>query len=368
MMNGKIKINQLLIKLNISNSIKKIILPSSFNSTSLIIICLCLNIYFSYYFSYRYAFIFLTSGILSLITTKLSINLLTKINIKQFIRIEGPKEHYKKEGTPTAAGLILVPLSILISLVFTYNLKADIYLSLIIILTLYFWLIGSIDDIISCKNHKNKGLSIKTKFMLEVVGTILFLFNCINNNLLSINLFLIPLFCIIIVGISNASNLTDGLDGLASGNAILIFLGLSIYLALKDINEYSSLIIFCMVMAGIWSGFLFFNKNPARIFMGDAGSLVIGSSIAGIGVLTQSIPFILFISLVFIIETVSVIIQVVYFKWTKFIYKNGKKIFLMTPIHHHFELQGIDEKKIVYTSWWTTSVLTVIGITLKLIN
>jgi len=169
---------------------------------------------------------------------------------------------------------------------------------------------------------------------------------------------LYPIFAVfVVIGSSNAVNLTDGLDGLASGCSFLAFTTLAI---LCQINEYTGLAIICAAIAGACLGFLYFNKQPARIFMGDTGSLALGGALGTLAILSKNEFWLLFIGIIFIIETLSVIIQVTSFKTT------GKRVFKMSPIHHHFELCGWSERKIVYTFWGVTFVFCLLALAIRL--
>ena len=178
-------------------------------------------------------------------------------------------------------------------------------------------------------------------------------------NIWEINLGLLyPFFAIfVIIGSSNAVNLTDGLDGLASGCSFLAFTTLAI---LCQINDYTGLAIISAAIAGCCLGFLYFNKCPAKIFMGDTGSLALGGALGTLAILSKNEFWLLFIGIIFIIETLSVIIQVTSFKTT------GKRIFRMSPIHHHFELCGWSEQKIVYTFWGITLLFCILAVTIRL--
>ena len=161
-------------------------------------------------------------------------------------------------------------------------------------------------------------------------------------------------------------NLTDGLDGLASGCSSIVFYGLGTEIFITGQKELIIYGLICYAMSGLCMGFLKFNKYPAKVFMGDTGSLSIGATLGSIAILTNSFFTLFIISGIFIIEALSVIIQVSFFKITKKIFKNGKRVFLMTPIHHHFELKGIKEEKIVENFWKVNILLVVLGIVLKI--
>ena len=180
------------------------------------------------------------------------------------------------------------------------------------------------------------------------------------------NIMILPISFFTLVGLSNAVNLTDGLDGLASGCSSIVFYGLGTEILLQDQKELIVYSLLCFAMSGLCMGFLKFNKYPAKLFMGDTGSLTIGAILGSISILTNSFFTLFIISGIFIIEALSVIIQVSFFKITKKLFRNGKRIFLMTPIHHHFELKGIREEKIVENFWKVNTIFVILGIVLKI--
>jgi len=180
------------------------------------------------------------------------------------------------------------------------------------------------------------------------------------------SIFIMPISFLVLVGISNSVNLTDGLDGLAAGCSGIVFYGLGTEILIKEQQDLFVFSILCYSMSGICLGFLKFNNYPARIFMGDTGSLSIGAILGSIAILTNSIFTLSIFSGIFIIESLSVIIQVGFFKITKKLFHSGKRIFLMTPLHHHFELKGVKEQKIVENFWRINILLVILGIVLKM--
>ena len=177
---------------------------------------------------------------------------------------------------------------------------------------------------------------------------------------------IIPISFLTIVGLSNSVNLTDGLDGLASGCSSIVFCGLGIEILMKAQSELIIFSILCFSMSGLCLGFLQCNKYPAKIFMGDTGSLSIGAILGSIGILTNSFFSLFLMSGIFIMESLSVIIQVSFFKLSKRLFERGKRIFLMTPIHHHFELKGFKEESIVESFWKINILLVIFGIVLMM--
>ena len=271
----------------------------------------------------------------------------------QAIREEGPQSHMHKKGTPTMGGISFI-VSIVISLVVAMFLDSENiqYYFLFIYTTISFSIIGYIDDMLIVVKKKNDGLAPRKKLMLQILFSAIFYIlvtfiykdiNFIHIPRLDYNLNISYLYLIFLVfwqtGFSNAVNLTDGLDGLATSVTIITTSTFAL-LAYKENNL--PVLVFCLTIVGALLGFLKFNKNPAKIFMGDTGSLALGGILAAISVILHKEIAFLFIGLVYILETLSVIIQVAYFK------KTGKRIFKMSPLHHHFELSGYGEVKTVY--------------------
>ena len=180
------------------------------------------------------------------------------------------------------------------------------------------------------------------------------------------NIFILPISFLVLVGLSNSVNLTDGLDGLAAGCSGLVFYGLGTEILIKEQQELIIFSILCYAMSGICLGFLKYNSYPAKIFMGDTGSLSIGAILGSIALLTNSVFTLSIFSGIFIIESLSVMLQVGFFKVTKKLFHNGKRLFLMAPIHHHFELKGVKEQKIVENFWKINILLVILGIVLKI--
>ena len=343
------------------------------NYRILIIIISSITLINSIYISDPYIFIlYFLSIITSTFSTKYGIKFIKKYNLLQTIRTEGPSYHLIKNNTPTMGGLFIIPIFFLV-LSFTSIISFKFKLALLITIFGFFF-IGFIDDYLSIKNKINLGLKSKEKLILQTFlssSFIIFLFNnnLINNNLiflndikLNFNIFIIPISIITIIALSNSVNLTDGLDGLAAGCSSIVFCGLGTEILLNNDKNYLifSLLSFCM--SGLCLGFLKHNKYPAKIFMGDTGSLTIGAIIGIICVVTNSFFTTFIISGIFVIEALSVILQVSYFKITKKLFRQGKRLFLMTPIHHHFELQGIREEKIVEIFWLINIVLIIFSI------
>lgn len=286
--------------------------------------------------------------ILSLILGKILIPVLKKLHAGQSIREEGPKSHMVKSGTPTIGGLIFL-FSAIITTLLTRNFKVSVFM--ILFSTLAFGAVGFIDDYIKVVMKRNLGLRAYQKLFLQILTAVILIIYQYNSKHMgtdlyipflkdyrSIGVFYIPFIIFVIVGTVNSVNLTDGLDGLSTSVTIICLLFFNVVAVKFERYEIAA---FSLVLAGALIGFLFFNKYPAKVFMGDTGSLALGGAISAIALLLN-VPLILPIAGgIYFMETLSVIIQVVSFK------TRGKRVFLMSPLHHHFEQKGWHEKKVV---------------------
>ncbi|KGF94945.1 Phospho-N-acetylmuramoyl-pentapeptide- transferase [Prochlorococcus marinus str. MIT 9201] len=313
----------------------------------------------------------------SLLITKSGLKIINKLNLLQNIRIEGPASHVKKSGTPTMGGVFMIIPFLIFLLLITINL-GSLKLFLLLVTIVGFFIIGFLDDYLSIKKNENTGLKTKEKLILQSIISIIFIWLTYEKNFLNpiiiisdslginINTFILPITFLVLIGISNSVNLTDGLDGLAAGCSGIVFYGLGTEILMKEQQELFVFSILCYSMSGICLGFLKYNSYPAKIFMGDTGSLSIGAILGSIAILTNSIFTLTIFSGIFIVESLSVMIQVGFFKITKKLFHKGKRIFLMSPLHHHFELQGIKEQKIVENFWKINILLVILGIVLKI--
>jgi len=314
---------------------------------------------------------------ISLFITKNGLNLIKKLNLLQNIRTEGPANHFKKSNTPTMGGVFMIIPFLIFLLIITINL-GSLKLFLLLLTIFGFFITGFLDDYLSIKNKENTGLKTKEKFILQSIISIIFILLAYEKNLINplimvsdswginMNIFILPISFLVLVGISNSVNLTDGLDGLATGCSGIVFYGLGTEILIKEQQELFVFSILCYSMSGICLGFLKYNSYPAKIFMGDTGSLSIGAILGSIAILTNSIFTLSIFSGIFIIESLSVMIQVGFFKITKKLFGKGKRIFLMSPLHHHFELKGVKEQKIVENFWKINILLVILGIVLKI--
>ncbi len=349
-----------------------------FNFKSLLILNTFALVVTSYFFN---NFILIGAFILfffiSLLTTQNGLKIIRKLNILQNIRSEGPANHYIKRDTPTMGGIFLIVPFLMFLLIITINLSS-LKLFLLFLIIFGFFIIGFLDDYLSIKNKNNTGLKTKEKFILQSIISIIFILLAYEKNLINplitvsdswgvnTNIFILPISFLLLVGISNSVNLTDGLDGLAAGCSGIVFYGLGTEILMKEQQELFVFSVLCYSMSGICLGFLKYNDYPAKIFMGDTGSLSIGAILGSIALLTDSVFTLFIFSGIFFIESFSVIIQVGFFKITKKLFQRGKRIFLMAPLHHHFELQGVKEQKIVENFWKINILLVILGIVLKI--
>jgi len=349
-----------------------------FNFKSLLILNTFALIVTSYFFN-NFILIgaFTLFFFISLLTTKNGLKIIRKLNLLQNIRTEGPANHYKKSDTPTMGGIFMIVPFLIFLLIISINLGSP-KLFLLLLTISGFFITGFIDDYFSIKNKKNTGLKTKEKFILQSIISIIFILIAYERNLINplitlsdswginMNIFILPVSFLVLVGLSNSVNLTDGLDGLAAGCSGIVFYGLGTEILMKEQQELFIFSILCYSMSGICLGFLKYNSYPAKIFMGDTGSLSIGAIMGSIALLTDSVFTLSIFSGIFIIESLSVIIQVGFFKITKKLFHKGKRIFLMAPLHHHFELKGVKEQKIVENFWKINILLIILGIVLKI--
>ena len=280
-----------------------------------------------------------------------------KRRIGQVVRIEGPKEHLKKNGTPTMGGIIFVLISILFIIL---NFNNNYYLlNIILIPFIGYFIIGLLDDLKILKEKNNKGVKPLLKFILQLlIPLLIYYFLDINtkvnifNNIIDFKYFY-PIFILLMyISTTNAVNLTDGIDGLASG---LILINLITYFIIAYHKNEILIMIFILIIISALLSYFIFNFNPASIIMGNCGSLALGGLIVSLSILLKVEFYLIFFGFIYLIETLSVIIQVSYYKITK-----GKWVFLMTPIHHHFELKGYSEKQICFGFYLIQIIIDVI--------
>jgi phospho-N-acetylmuramoyl-pentapeptide-transferase len=303
---------------------------------------------------------------------------LRALKLGQVIRSEGPQGHQSKAGTPTMGGLLVVPVGVLVG---GLTSPGDPRLLAVAAVTLAFLAIGAIDDWRSLTKRTNTGLSPRGKLLLQAGAALLFLLWAGLGSwmgggdpaaislpfgwLLPLGLLIWPLGLFVFMAESNATNLTDGLDGLAGGCGAVVFTGMALQLMLRGHGGDPSLAAFCAAMAGCWLGFLSQNRYPARVFMGDTGSLAMGAALTAVALLSDSLWPLLLMGGVFLAESISVILQVWVYKATKDDTGKGRRLFRMAPLHHHFELGGTPEQGVVLGLWGASLGLVVLGLVLR---
>jgi len=340
------------------------------------------------YLTFRTGLSVMSSMLIVFIVGGQFIKFIESLKITGPIRDDGPISHIvKKTGTPTMGGIL-----ILIGILFGTLLWADLnnfYVLILLFVATSFGLLGAIDDYIKIKRKNSKGLSAWIKIIFQIILSIIAVllllkygnsdhlknlyFPFFKNFVLHLGLFFIPFTIFIIVGSSNAVNLTDGLDGLATVPVMLVALSFTLicyvvgntvfseYLQIPYIADVGETSIFCGSIVGSCLGFLWFNAPPAKIFMGDTGSLSLGGSLGAVSIISKHEIVLAIIGGLFVLETASVIIQVISFKLT------GKRVFMMAPLHHHFEKKGWAESTVVIRFWIISIILALIGLaTLKL--
>jgi phospho-N-acetylmuramoyl-pentapeptide-transferase len=293
---------------------------------------------------------------------------LKQLKMGQFIREDGPQAHLKKAGTPTMGGIFVVPVGAILGVLWSHFNPDAIAVA---VTSLGYLAVGGVDDWKSLSNRKNEGLTPKGKLLLQAAIAIAFCGwafysrgNAITNVHLPFNVVL-PLGFLFwglavfaLLAESNATNLTDGVDGLAGGTGAIALAGLAAIIYPKE----PSLAVFCICLSGSYLGFVVHNRNKAKVFMGDTGSLALGGALAAVGILTGNLWVLFILSGIFAIEALSVTAQVGYYKATKDAEGKGKRLFKMAPIHHHLELSGWTETQVVGVFYAIEVVLVLIGL------
>ena len=334
------------------------------------------------YISFRSGLSLVTSFLIVIILMPHWIKMLQSIFPSgQPIRNDGPTTHYHKKGTPTLGGVLILFSIILSSILWTSNFSSFNYILLLTLIL--FGLIGFFDDFQKVK--LGRGVSTKTKFLFQLLATLVIYFTIkyigfdlnkfsipfLKNVSIELGYFYFVLILLIVIGSTNATNLTDGLDGLVSMPLIFVFLTFAIfayvlgninfsdYLLVNYIKGSGEIVIFCTSAIGALLGFLWFNSSPASIFMGDTGSQSLGASLAVTSILLKQEIVLAVAGGLFVIETITVMIQVTYFKFSK-----GKRVFLMAPLHHHYEKKGMSEQKIVIRFWILSFLFCLLALSL----
>jgi phospho-N-acetylmuramoyl-pentapeptide-transferase len=333
------------------------------------------------YLTFRSAGAVITALLVSFLLGPGLIRRLRALNVGQQVRDDGPRTHLTKQGTPTMGGLLMIA-AVALSVLLWSDL-ANKYVWVVLFATLSFGGIGLWDDYLKVVKRRSTGLRAVEKFGLQisaslVIGVFLYFFSgdpgaahlsvpFVKRMIIDLGWFAIPFTALVVVGSSNAVNLTDGLDGLAAGlvgiaamaNAVIVYVGgnriLADYLKIQYIPGSGELVVFCGALLGASLGFLWYNAHPAEVFMGDVGSLSLGGALGALAVVTKHELILIITGGIFVAEVVSVMLQVASYKMT------GKRIFRMAPIHHHFEQIGWPESKVIIRFW-------IVGIILALVS
>ena len=314
--------------------------------------------------------VMLTSLLLSIVVGLILLPILKRKKAGQRLSIYLEEKHKSKQGTPTMGGLIFIipTLIVMQMMLFLNKMNKSTTLFIVIVTFILYALIGFVDDYLIIKRNNNKGLSSTAKFLFQLVVAVIFFYLFMKSGnepllwihtlgiKLNIGFFYGLIILLVLVSSSNAVNLTDGLDGLAGSLSLISFITFGIICYNTGwLEGYEELCLFCFSLVGSIMGFLIFNLNPAKIFMGDTGSLCLGATLGSIAILTRHEILLILIGFVFVVETLTCIIQIVYFKLTK------KRLFPMTPIHHTFEKLGYNERDIV-------KIFCVIGLIASMIS
>ena len=325
---------------------------------------------------YHILLAFVVTFIITVVLGKIGIPMLRSLHAQQSIREEGPESHQAKAGTPTMGGaFMMIALVLGVAIFAPWNVGTG----MLLFLTLGHSLLGFFDDFVKAVKKRNLGLTAKQKLLGQFILAAVFCY-CITEIMVVPTTLWIPvadvqlhlgwgyyvLAFLIIVGATNAVNLTDGLDGLASGTSAVAAIAFSVIglMAASMTNSIGaeSVAYFGAIVAAVCLGFLVYNVNPAKVFMGDTGSLALGGAFAAMAILTKTELLLVVIGGIFVMEALSVIIQVISFK------TRGVRVFKMSPIHHHFELSGWAEQTVVNRFWFAGAVLAVIGVVLATIT
>ncbi|WP_319477461.1 phospho-N-acetylmuramoyl-pentapeptide-transferase [Marispirochaeta aestuarii] len=338
------------------------------------------------YITFRGAYAAVTALFVSFILGPSMISFLRRLKFRQSIRNDGPESHLVKSGTPTMGGLLIL-VSILVSVLLWQDLH-NMYTWIALAALMGFAFIGFLDDYLKIFRGSSAGLSVSSKLLGQVLiagGVVIYLYMnrteyttllyipFFKHPVVDLGLLYIPFSVLLLVFTSNAVNLTDGLDGLAIGLVILVGLAFTLltyltgradyaeYLLVPYIREGGELAIPCLALVGASVGFLWYNAHPAEVFMGDTGSLALGGVLGVIALMIKKEVLLIIVGGVFVLEAMSVIIQVVSYKFRK------KRVFKMAPLHHHFELKGWDESKVVIRFWILGGLFAILSLsTLKL--
>ncbi len=302
--------------------------------------------------------------ITTLILGPIVIPMLIKLKVGQNVRDDGPETHLVKSGTPTMGGIIML-IALFITTVTSGQLNSDMYI--LLLSTFGFGLIGFVDDYFKIINKRSLGLRAYQKLVAQIVlATLLAIYQSnasvlgtkiiipfLDNRYLDLGMMYVPFIAFVVVGTVNSVNLTDGLDGLAAGVTLIVMS----FFGIVALNwGMGSVSIFSVALTGTCLGFLIYNAYPAKVFMGDTGSMALGGAVAAVAILLNLPLMLPIVGGIYVIESLSVIIQVASYKLT------GKRVFLMSPLHHHFEEKGWEETRVVIVFWSATVILSLIGV------
>ncbi|HEX5759404.1 MAG TPA: phospho-N-acetylmuramoyl-pentapeptide-transferase [Thermoanaerobaculia bacterium] len=337
------------------------------------------------YITFRAAGAIVTALLLSMLLGPWFIRTLRRLSVGQNIREVGPQAHQVKAGTPTMGGLLIL-FAVVVPTLLWASLD-NLYVWIVLAVTVAFGAIGFADDYLKIRRRHNRGLTVRGKFLLQVLvaaGLGAFLlwlpgfdavvyFPFFKNLIWPAGIFYVPFVALVLAGTSNAVNLTDGLDGLAIGATLVASATYAVftyiagnrvianYLQVTAVPGVGEVTVFCGALVGASLGFLWFNSHPAEVFMGDVGSLAIGAAIGSVAVLAKQELVLVLVGGLFVMEALSVIIQVASFKLT------GRRVFRMSPLHHHFELSGWAEPKVIVRFWILSILFALLSLsTLKL--
>lgn len=338
------------------------------------------------YITFRALSAALTSFVLVFILMPAFIKYISNLQFRQVEREFGPESHLKKQGTPTMGGLLFISVAIVSSLLWAR--LNNTYVILVLVVMFCFGLVGFLDDYLKKIQKSHKGLSIVQKYSLQLLFSAIFIIPLLyipsfkpyftklfipytNNVVLTLPVWFMFLFYILVItGSSNGVNLTDGIDGLASGLAGIAFsvygvfaylagnVVIANYLLIPYIDKVGEVAVIAGSVIGALGGFLWYNAHPAHIFMGDTGALSIGASLGAISIITKQELLLVIVGMVFVLETLSTAIQITYFRLT-----GGKRIFKMAPLHHHFELSGWSETQVLIRFWILGIIFALIALT-----
>jgi phospho-N-acetylmuramoyl-pentapeptide-transferase len=295
--------------------------------------------------------------ILGLILGPLLIPRLRKLHLGQYIRSDGPQRHLDKSGTPTMGGILFL---IILPVVQVISGNTDLRSLMVLLAVVGFGLIGMTDDLLKFRHRQSEGLSPRQKMAAQVAFSLIFVTLVygltgvrsvtlpVGGRTLYLGMWYIPIMMFVMVATVNAVNLTDGVDGLAAGVTFIVALAYTLLFRNWNLEGLAQ---FAGALAGVCLSFLFYNLHPAKLFMGDTGALCLGGAVGALAVLSDTAALLPLLGIVYVLEAGSDILQVTYFKWT-----HGRRLFRMAPLHHHFELKGWSEERIVVVFWLTSAL------------